>query len=191
MVRKDLPEEIRSWVGQQLFDHVPSNIIVINRDFEVVTANEAFTNVFGEAVGKRCYEAFKKKPVACEHCMAAQTFEDGQAHVSNAYGVDRDGRSGYYVVHNAPIYNGSGEVIYVIEMSYDVTDIKSLQRQYNILFERVPCYVAVLDRDFKIVRMWLFKSLPGSNYKSKDIRDQMIWEQIRPQTGVSNYSHCG
>ena len=152
MVRKDLPEEIRSWVGQQLFDHVPSNIVVINRDFEVVIANEAFTSVFGDVAGKHCYEAFKKKPVACERCMAAQTFEDGQAHVSNAYGVDRDGRSGYYVVHNAPIYNGSGEVVYVIEMSYDVTDIKSLQRQYNILFERVPCYVAVLDRDFKIVR---------------------------------------
>ncbi len=26
------------------------------------------------------------------------------------------------------------------------------QRQYNLLFERVPCYVSVIDRDFRIVR---------------------------------------
>jgi PAS domain S-box-containing protein len=72
--------------------------------------------------------------------------------VSNEYGIDQNGQPAYYVVHNAPIYDGSGEIVYVIEMSYDVTDTKSLQRQYNILFERVPCYVAVLDKDLKIVR---------------------------------------
>jgi PAS domain S-box-containing protein len=152
MIRKNLPEEVRSWVGQQLFDHVPSNIVVVNRDLEIVTANNRFIDVFGEAMGKHCYEAFKKKPEACEHCTAAQTFDDGQVHVGNAYGVDREGRSGYYVVHNAPIYNDSGEVAYVIEMSYDLTDVKSLQREYNTLFEKVPCYVAVLDRDLRVVR---------------------------------------
>jgi PAS domain S-box-containing protein len=152
MIQKNLPKEIGIWLGQQLFEHVPSNIAVINRDFEVVVANKNFTDVFGDISERHCYEVFKKKQSVCENCLAARTFEDGQVHVSNEYGVDRGGQPAYYVVHNAPIYNGSGEVAYVIEMSYDVTDTKSLQQQYNILFERVPCYVAVLDRDLKIVR---------------------------------------
>jgi PAS domain S-box-containing protein len=152
MTRKDLPEEVTNWIGRQLFDHVPSNIAVINRDFEVVVANGNFKGVFGEVSGKHCYEAFKKRDAVCENCMAAQTFEDGEVRVSNEYGIDRNGQPAYYVVHNAPIYNGSGEIAYIIEMSYDVTDTKSLQRQYNILFERVPCYVAVLNRDLKVVR---------------------------------------
>ena len=28
----------------------------------------------------------------------------------------------------------------------------ALQREYNLLFERVPCYVTVIDRDFRVVR---------------------------------------
>lgn len=151
-MRKDLPEEVSTWIGKQLFEHVPSNIVVIDHGFNVVLANGNFTRVFGEATGKRCYEVFKKRESACETCMAAETFEDGEPRVYNEYGVDRKGRPAYYVVHNVPIRDDDGNIAYVIEMSYDVTDTESLQRQYNILFERVPCYVAVLDRDLKIVR---------------------------------------
>lgn len=152
MIQKRLPEEVGAWIGKQLFEHVPSNIAVINRDFEVIVANEKFTGVFGDVSARHCYEVFKKKQSVCEHCMAAQTFADGQVRVSNEYGIDRNGEPAYYVVHNAPIFDESGDVAYVIEMSYDVTDTKSLQRQYNVLFERVPCYVAVLDKDLKVVR---------------------------------------
>jgi PAS domain S-box-containing protein len=152
MVRNNIPAEVGRWLGNQLFEHVPSNIVVINQDFEVVVANSSFIDTFGEVSGKHCYEVFKKRQSICDHCMAAQTFVDGQVRVANEYGIDRDGRQAYSVVHNVPIHNGSGDITYVIEMSYDVTDVKSLQRQYNILFERVPCYVAVLDRELKIVR---------------------------------------
>ncbi len=152
MIQKRLPEEVGAWIGKQLFEQVPSNIAVINRDFEVVVANEKFTGVFGDVSSRHCYEVFKKSQSICEHCVAAQTFVDGQVRVSNEYGIDRNGEPAYYVVHNAPIFDESGEVAYVIEMSYDVTDTKSLQRQYNVLFEKVPCYVAVLDKNLKIVR---------------------------------------
>lgn len=152
MIQKNLPEEVGAWLGKRLFEAVPSNIVVINPDFEVVVANERFTGVFGDVAGKHCYEVFKKQDSMCEHCKAAQAFEDGEVHVNNEYGIDRTGQPAYYVVHNVPIFNGGGKVSHVIEMSYDVTDTASLQRQYNILFERVPCYVAVLDRDLKVIR---------------------------------------
>ena len=103
MIRNDLPEEVGTWMGKQLFEHVPSNIVIINREFEVVVANSNFTGVFGEVSGKHCYEVFKKKKTTCDHCMAAQTFEDGHVHVSNEYGIDRKGEPAYYVVHNVPI----------------------------------------------------------------------------------------
>ena len=67
-------------------------------------------------------------------------------------GIDKDGRPAHYVVHIAPVYDEVGEIAYVIEMSYDVTETKSLQREYNVLFERVPCYVAVINRELRVVR---------------------------------------
>jgi PAS domain S-box-containing protein len=151
-VEKELPAEVRTWIGRQLFEHVPNNIAVIDRDFRVVVANSNFKAVFGDAVGKHCYEVYKGRNSICEHCMAARTFEDGKIRVNDEDGIDKEGRPAHYVVHIAPVYDEVGEIPYVIEMSYDLTETKSLQREYNVLFERVPCYVAVINRELRVVR---------------------------------------
>ena len=149
---KELPSEVRTWIGRQLFEHVPNNIAVIDRDFNVVVANSQFKAVFGDPVGKHCFEVYKSRDGVCEHCMAARTFEDGKVRVTDEDGFDKNGRPAHYVVHIAPVYDEVGKIPYVIEMSYDLTETKSLQREYNLLFERVPCYVAVINRDLRIVR---------------------------------------
>jgi PAS domain S-box-containing protein len=149
---KELPAEVRTWIGRQLFEHVPNNIAVIDRDFNVVVANSHFKSVFGDPVGKHCFEVYKSREAVCEHCMAARTFQDGKVRVTDEDGYDKNGRPAHYVVHIAPVYDEVGNIPYVIEMSYDLTETKSLQREYNLLFERVPCYVAVINRDLRIVR---------------------------------------
>ena len=58
---KELPSEIRTWIGRQLFEHVPNNIAVIDRDFNVVVANSQFKAVFGDPVGKHCFEVYKSR----------------------------------------------------------------------------------------------------------------------------------
>ena len=42
----EIPAHVHNWIGRELFQHVPSNIIVIDRDFRVVTANSNFVDVF-------------------------------------------------------------------------------------------------------------------------------------------------
>jgi PAS domain S-box-containing protein len=149
---QELPSEVRTWIGRQLFEHVPNNIAVIDRDFNVVVANSHFKSVFGDPRGKHCYEVYKSRDSICEQCMAARTFEDGIVRVTDEDGFDKNGRPAHYVVHIAPVYDEVGQIAYVIEMSYDLTETKSLQREYNLLFERVPCYVSVINRDLRIVR---------------------------------------
>ena len=151
-LERQLPSEVRTWIGRQLFEHVPNNIAVIDKDFNVVVANSHFKSVFGEPAGKHCFEVYKSRDSVCDHCMAARTFEDGKVRVTDEDGFDKNGRPAHYVVHIAPVYDEVGTIAYVIEMSYDLTETKSLQREYNLLFERVPCYVAVINRDLRIVR---------------------------------------
>ena len=121
-VEKELPAEIRTWIGRQLFEHVPNNIAVIDRNFNVVVANSTFKAVYDDAVGKRCYEVYKGRKSVCEHCMAARTFEDGKIRVNDEDGIDKEGRLAHYVVHIAPVYDEVVEIPYVIEMSYDLTE---------------------------------------------------------------------
>ncbi len=60
------------------------------------------------------------------------------------------------IVHTAPIYNDDGTVKLVMEVSAGTRDIGQLkedlrntQQRYQLLFDAVPCYVAVLDREMR------------------------------------------
>jgi signal transduction histidine kinase len=60
------------------------------------------------------------------------------------------------IVHTAPIYNDDGAVKLVMEVSAGTRDIgrlkedlRNTQQRYQLLFDAVPCYVAVLDREMR------------------------------------------
>ena len=57
------------------------------------------------------------------------------------------------MVHLAPLRKRKGSAVeYIVEMSRDVVETKNWQMEYQILFERVPCYITVIDRNYKIIR---------------------------------------
>jgi len=148
MKHDDLQECIRN----QLFDSVPCSIAVIDRAHEIVDNNRQFDTLFGNGRGRSCYAVYKRRERPCPHCIADRTFDDGISRVNEEVGVDRNGRTAHYILHTAPIRDSAGQVSHVIEMSTDITEIKRLQREYNFLFEHVPCYLAILNRDLRIVR---------------------------------------
>jgi len=147
-----LDPSLKTWLSKQLFEQVPCNIAIIDRDFHIVDHNGNFEELFGPGRGKLCHKIYKKRDKRCQECVAAATFEDGQVRVNDEVGVDRDGRTAHYLVHTVPILDEKGEIPYIVEMSTDITEIKRLQREYQVLFEKVPCYITLLNRDLRVVR---------------------------------------
>jgi PAS domain S-box-containing protein len=143
------PQEL---LARGLFEMVPFNVAVIDHDFRVIAANGNFEEYFGDWRGRRCFEVYKGSSERCERCQAEATFADGRVRVSDETGVDRHGRSCHYVVHLAPLRDERGNVSHVIEMTTDLTETRRWQREYDLFFERVPCYVLVIDRSFRILR---------------------------------------
>ncbi len=139
-------------LGRSLFDLVPFNVAAIDRDFNIVAANQSFEEYFGDWRNRRCHEVYKRSPQPCEGCQALPTFQDGRVRVSDETGVDRHGRTCHYVVHLAPVKDESGQVEYVLEMTTDLTETRTWQREYDLLFERVPCPAFVIDRSFRVIR---------------------------------------
>ncbi len=152
MINGVLDEKLEALLARSLFEAVPFNVSIIDREFRVLAANSYFEEYFGEWRGRRCFEVCKGATKQCEHCHALATFDDGWVRVSDESGVDRHGRSCHYVVHLAPLKDAEGRVKYVIEMTTDLTETRRWQREYDLFFERVPCYVSVIDRHFHIVR---------------------------------------
>jgi PAS domain S-box-containing protein len=144
--------EVERLLGRGLAEQVPFNIAVIDRDFRIVAANRNFEDFFGEWQGWHCYQVYKRAGSRCARCLAEKTFEDGRVRVSDETGVDRHGRTCHYVVHVAPLIRADGSFDHVLKMTTDLTETRRWQREYDLFFERVPCYVSVIDRDFRIVR---------------------------------------
>ena len=138
--------------GDLILESIPFNAAIVDRDYNIIAANQRFRDYFGPWQGKKCHAAYKKLDQPCLDCPTSQTFKDGVKRVIDGNGTDANGRAAHYVTHISPIRNEKGEIVYVLEMSHDITESKDWLKEYQILFERVPCYITVIDRDFKIIR---------------------------------------
>ncbi len=143
---------------KQYFDLMPCYLTVQDRDFNVLTANERFRTHFGDFTGRKCYQIYKSRSEECEGCPVVRTFHDGESHTSEEQVTTLDGREIAVLVNTTPIRNGNGEITAVMEMSTDITIIKRLEdqlresrRRYRTLFESVPCFVSMQDRDLNII----------------------------------------
>jgi PAS domain S-box-containing protein len=143
---------------KQYFDALPCYLTVQDRDFRIVEANRRFRRDFGDWEGRHCFQVYKHRSEKCEVCPVERTFHDGQSHRSEERVKCLDGREVSVLVEATPIRDESGKITSVMEMSTDVTQIKRLSNQLRrsqsrlrLLFDEVPCYISIQDRDLNVV----------------------------------------
>lgn len=143
---------------QQYFNSLPCYLTVQDRDFHIIDANSRFRDEFGNWEGRCCYQVYKQRSERCEDCPVDRTFRDGQAHRSEELVRTVDGKEVWVIVYTTPIRNSAGDIVSVMEMSTDITEIKLLhkhlresQRRHKLLFEEVPCYISIQDSELRIV----------------------------------------
>jgi signal transduction histidine kinase len=139
------------WPTKALFDHIPLDIIVIDRNFTIVEANKQAQRTYPDWRNRKCYEVYKQRKTKCPNCGAVKTFKDGKTRVEHSENVDRHGVTRQYMVHISPYKDARGKIPYVIEMAVDITDRVNLEREYRLLFDNVPCYISVIDKNFKVL----------------------------------------
>ncbi|MBW2525351.1 MAG: PAS domain-containing sensor histidine kinase [Deltaproteobacteria bacterium] len=143
---------------RQYFEQMPSYVTVQDRDLRIVHANRAFREDFGDSTERYCYQIYKHRSERCDDCPVERTFHDGHRHTSEQRVQTLDGREVSVIVYTTPIRDDAGEIIAVLEMSTDITEVKRLQQQvqdsrkrYRQLFEEVPCHISIQDRDLRII----------------------------------------
>lgn len=135
-----------------LFEEIPCGVVVIDRNLVIVDHNRAFADMFGEGRGKPCWQVTRGRTAPCADCLAEPTFADGQRRSREAVGVDPNGKSVHHLVQITPVRDENGEIPFVAALTTDLSATKRLQREYQTLFEKVPCYVTVVNREFRVVK---------------------------------------
>lgn len=145
-------KDVKEWVCSELYEKMPVSVAVIDSGFRIVEANNAFVQNFGERRGRFCHEAIKGSRLHCEECEAGKTFVDGKVRINKVDGIDRFGNKTSYLVHLFPLVDDDGNIPYIIEMAADTTLIDELQERYELLFDKTPCYICIIDRQFQILQ---------------------------------------
>lgn len=145
-------------IYKKYFDSVPSYLTIQDKDFHLLDANQKFKNDFGNIDNRYCYQVYKNRSEKCEVCPVERTFHDGQSHQSEEIVKTIDGKEVNVIVNTAPIHDEKGKIISVMEMSTDITENKKLQnqfkesqRKFQLLFEEVPCFISIQDKNLRIV----------------------------------------
>jgi PAS domain S-box-containing protein len=140
------------------FESMPCFLTVQDRSLLVIDANDRFRQKFGDFGGRHCYQVYKQRPEKCDNCPVERTFRDGESHRSEELVRTVQGDEVWVIVYTTPIRNEAGEITAVMEMSTDITDIKLLHRhlresqeRHRLLFEEVPCYISIQDKDLNMV----------------------------------------
>jgi len=112
---------------QILFDQVPCNILVIDRNFRIVKANRRLLESLGNPEGKFCYETLKGLKHKCSECTARQTFSDGRIHTGYHEWKSKKGETLHLHVITIPLKRKDDSFDHVMEMAVDVTETMKLQ----------------------------------------------------------------
>ena len=144
--------------GPSYFNEMPCFISIHNRFLEIVAVNQLFRERLGDMVGRNSWEVYANRQGSGNACPVWMTLNLGKGQRSRETLVDKDGNTIPVLVHTAPIASKDGSVELVIEISVDVTEVQRLQEdlratreRYQRLFDAVPCYISVVDRDFNVI----------------------------------------
>lgn len=160
-----------------LFEKVPAFISILDREHNIIRANERFRDTFGDVNGKHGYDGFHKKRQDIINCPAENTYHDMQEHVSTVSGFTLSGERIYVVVNSVPLAWDAQGLSLVMEIAIDITEINHLQEQlrhahdfYNSIIENsVDGIVAIthrgktqiINKEAKRILSWHHARKPG------------------------------
>ena len=129
---------------QAILDTLIDRILIINKDMQIIWANETATAELdvtpGNIVGETCHKLFTGKETLCEGCPSKKAIESGQVEHAIIYKpivTGLDGES-YWDCYTVPTKNEPGdETVCFIQVARNVTEKiqaeKELERRHNEL----------------------------------------------------------
>lgn len=125
-------------------DALGDGIYIVGEDLIVEYMNKFMVNLFGEGIGRKCYEAINRQDSVCPWCCHKEVFEAGEERHSEVY-IPHIGRS--FNLVELPVSNKDGSrsllAIYrdITQSKQQAASLKSSEENYKRLFESVGCGV--------------------------------------------------
>ncbi|NJD01791.1 MAG: histidine kinase [Ruminiclostridium sp.] len=133
---------------EDIIDGMFDWVRVLDKDDNVIYMNKAMSDGMKDAkTGSKCYNAIGRS-TPCENCISRKAVFYGNSHEKEEFINNR-----IYSVMSSPVKNEKGEIIAVVEVLRDTTQVKQLQ-------EKILRQNAVLRDDLSMARRLQCSLLP-------------------------------
>ena len=109
MKRKNLTGEKKEY--EALLQSVTDYVIAVNKNYQIIMANDLFINKLGARSEGFCYKAWKNRDDKCDDCLVEKSFQDGQVHLNEEEVVMKDGRVAQMLVKSTPVKDDNGKIV--------------------------------------------------------------------------------
>jgi two-component system NtrC family sensor kinase len=114
-----------------LIESVTDYVVAVNRNYQIIMANELFKNEFGMQPNDFCYNVWKNRKEKCKECLVEKTYRDGWGHWNVENVTMKDGRVARMLIKAIPVKNEHGEIAYVLERATDITERQHIQENID------------------------------------------------------------
>ena len=170
---------------QQLFNAVPSSIVVLDRRFRINAVNRRFREVFGEHTGRLFFDVFRPGIFPAYRDPITRTIRTGDPHQGEMVLTDNDGTKVNVMAWTAPIKNPTGKLIQVLAIFADVTQLRELQANLaslglmvSTLSHDLKGSLTGLDAGLYLIDSGFYRNIPGRIEEGLDTAKLMV-ERIR------------
>ncbi|MBN2780472.1 MAG: response regulator, partial [Candidatus Marinimicrobia bacterium] len=121
-----------------IYEALGEGIVMMDLKSTIIQANDAAARMAGyetaaEIIGKKCYKVFHSSDKECVPCTSREAIREGRrVQIEKPHGNDR-----IWSVSSTPIFNSEGEIISVIELLSDTTELHQRQRELILNRERL------------------------------------------------------
>lgn len=112
---------------EQLFDAVPSQVVVLDRHLHITAANRKFKQTFGDHAGEKFYNLFRPAAFPAHRDPISLTFRDGESHQGEIVLTAPNGRSLTMMSWTNPIQTTTGKMMQVLVILTDITELRQLK----------------------------------------------------------------
>ena len=110
-------------IFENILDSMHDWVRVIDLNDNIIYVNKAMAKALNEnPIGKKCYKAFERD-IPCEKCVSRATIATGQPQQQEELIHNRT-----FSVMSSPIKDKDGNIIAVVEVLRDITEMKKLQK---------------------------------------------------------------
>jgi len=164
---------------QSVLDAIPDPVVVLDRDFRIVTGNRA-THADHSQDDRQsrpiCYQQLMHRDQPCDDCLAGEVFHTGE--VRRAERADA-AEGVFQEIHVVPIFDASGNVDMVLEQVHDVTDRKNAEEELRHEVAALESQMAAMEE--------FYVTAEAANRTKSELLANIGHEFRTPMTAILSY----